>query len=117
MSVFSNVGISNTTQAIGDEVVSGIDRVSSIISEDPTWYLGVLVEFVSTFCGTLGKQCWRLAAVASPGPIALVYKRPIALWLYITGILLTCFEPPLDSTALSLAPMSIICGLPAKMMS
>ena len=67
MSMFTNVGaISNTTHAIGDEVVSGIGRVSSLISEDPTWYLGVLVEFVSTFCGTLGKQCWRLAAIASP---------------------------------------------------
>ena len=38
------------------------------VSRDPLWFLGLGIEFVSSLAGTLGKQSWRLAALAAPGP-------------------------------------------------
>ena len=97
-----------TPGSLSSEAGGNFREVQDQLALEPWWFAGVLIEFVSTFSGTIGKQSWRLAAIASPGPIALVWKRPVALSLYAVGIFLTLCEPPLDSIALTLAPMSII---------
>lgn len=76
--------------------------------------LGILVQFLTSFLATCGKISWRLAANAAPGSSILDALRhsKAARYLYLFGIVLTLVEPPLESTALSIAPVAIIsaCG-------
>jgi multidrug transporter EmrE-like cation transporter len=84
-------------------------NVSADLAEDPLWFLGVLLEIGSSLAGTLGKQLWRLAALAAPGALGPALRRnPKVVGLYVIGIVLTLCEPPVDSVALTYAPMSII---------
>ena len=57
------------------------------LSHDPLWFCGLGIEFVSSLAGTLGKQSWRLAAIAAPGP--LLCSHSVARYLYAFGCLLT----------------------------
>jgi len=71
------------------------------VTEDDLWFVGVLVTcFVSTLAGTLGKHCFRRAA--------LVTSKSHMAALYCLGIGFTLLEPPGDALALSLAPMAIV---------
>ena len=89
--------------------MDAVAAVGAELSHDPLWWCGLLIEFASSLSGTLGKQSWRLAALAAPGPLCPAIQRSrAALWLYVLGAVLTLVEPPLDSVALTLAPVSII---------
>ena len=57
------------------------------LSHDPLWFCGLGIEFISSLAGTLGKQSWRLAAIAAPGP--LLCSHSVARYLYAFGCLLT----------------------------
>jgi len=72
--------------------------------------LGVMMQFLTSFLATCGKISWRLAANAAPGSSILdaVWRSKSARMLYLLGILLTLVEPPLESLALSVAPVAII---------
>lgn len=80
-----------------------------LFTSDPYWFCGVLLELVSSMAGTVGKQAWRLAALAAPGSFkdALRQSR-LARGFYLLGLLLTVLEPPMDSFAMTLAPVSIV---------
>ena len=80
-----------------------VSYIGSDVARDPYWWGGLLLEFFSSLCGTLGKQSWRLAAVAVPASSMwqAVTQRRVALLLYTVGLVLTVAEPPLDATALS----------------
>jgi len=81
------------------------------LSKDPLWPVAIVVEVCSTLLGTVGKQSWRLAALAAPGSGGVcisLCQHPTARNLYILGSILTIMEPPLDAYSMSLAPVSIV---------
>lgn len=101
----------------GEELAAGLVHALAATKQaarhDDGWYMGPVLELLSSFIGTLGKQAWRLAALNSPGSMwhALRFSSTARL-LYVIGLVMTVTEPPLEAISYSLAPLSVIsaCG-------
>ena len=97
----ANMEVTNAT--------SSLPTAETIVTSSDLWYVGLLIQVGAMLCGCLGKQCWRLAALAAPGPVCqVVWRSPRSIILYLCGALLTLGEPPLESCSLAFAPASII---------
>jgi hypothetical protein len=86
---------------------SGSESVSES-SKDDLWYVGVLLEVVTSFLGNFGKILWRLAALVAPGALSNAARSRRAISLYVLGFLLGVIEFPLDGFAFTFAPYSIM---------
>ena len=100
-------------EALASGIVHALAATQQVARHDDGWYMGIVLELLSSFIGTLGKQAWRLAALNSPGSMwkALRFSSTARL-LYVIGVVMTVTEPPLEAISYSLAPLSIIsaCG-------
>jgi hypothetical protein len=85
-----------------------LDHLGFERSKDHLWYLGVLLEVLTTFLGIAGEQLWRLAALVAPGALSSALRSPRALYLYVAGVVLIIFELPLEGFAFTLAPYSVL---------
>jgi len=94
---------------VHSNATSSLPTADTIVTSSDLWYVGLLIQVGAMLCGCLGKQCWRLAALAAPGPVCqVVWRSPRSIILYLCGGLLTLGEPPLETCSLTFAPASII---------
>jgi len=79
------------------DVLANATVCPDAVSENPQWYIGVLLDAVATLAGTGGKQLLRFAVVT---------KNP---WYYPLGLVCTAMiDPAFDIAAYGFAAQSII---------